>query len=138
MSFLLDTNVISEARKPHGNTHVKAWLEQAPEDELFVSVLVLGEVQRGVALLRRRDPVQAAIFDQWLARLHQDFTNRILPITVEIAEEWGRLNVPDPLPIIDGLLAATANVLGLVLVTRNIADLRNSGVRLINPFEPGH
>lgn len=136
MSFLLDTNVISEARKPQGNAHVKAWLTAGPADALYLSVLVVGEVQRGVALLRRRDPRQAAIYEAWLAQLRQDYADHILPITLDIAEEWGRLNVPNPVPVVDGLLAATARVRRLVLVTRNTADLQQTRVQLLNPFDP--
>ena len=136
MSFLLDTNVISEARKPQGNARVKAWITAAPADALYRSVLVVGEVQRGVALLRRRDPRQAAIYEAWLAQLRQDYADHILPITLDIAEEWGRLNVPNPVPVVDGLLAATARVRRLVLVTRNTADLQQTRVQLLNPFDP--
>ena len=135
MSFLLDTNVISEVRKPQGNAQVKAWFAAAPADALYLSVLVVGEVQRGVALLHRRDPHQAAIYDAWLVQLRQDYADRILLITLDIAEEWGRLNVPNPLPVVDGLLAATARVRGLILVTRNTVDLLQTGVQLLNPFD---
>ncbi len=136
MSFLLDTNVISEARKPEGNVHVKTWIAAAPADALHLSVLVVGEVARGIALLRRRGPRQAAVYDAWLAQLRRDYADRILPITLDIAEEWGRLNVPNRVPVIDGLLAATARIRGLILVTRNTADLLQTGVPLLNPFDP--
>ena len=135
MSFLLDTNIISEARKPQGNAQVKAWFAAVPADALYLSVLVVGEVQRGVALLHRRDPRQAAIYDAWLVQLRQDYADRILPITLAIAEEWGRLNVPNPIPVVDGLIAATARVHGLILVTRNTVDLLSTGVQLLNPFD---
>lgn len=135
MSYLLDTNVISEARKPNGNPGVRQWLASVPGGDLYLSVLVLGEVRQGIERLRRRDPAQASVFDSWLARLRRDYTDRILPVTLGIAEEWGRMNVPDPLPVIDGLLAATARVHGLVLVTRNLTDLNRTGVPLLNPFE---
>lgn len=138
MTFLLDTNVISEARKPAGDANVRAWLTSVRGTDLYLSVLVVGEVRQGITRLRRRDPVQAAVYEAWLTRLHQHYAGRILPITAEIAEEWGRLNVPDPLPVIDGLLAATARVHGLTLVTRNTADLARSGVRMLNPFASDH
>ena len=134
MSFLLDTNVISEARKPDGNPGVRAWLAAVKGVDLYLSVLVVGEVRQGIARLRRRDPAQAGIYETWLARLREDYADRILPITVAVAEEWGRMNVPEPLPVIDGLLAATAKVHGLTFATRNTADLARSGVRLFNPF----
>jgi predicted nucleic acid-binding protein len=92
----------------------------------------------GVAFerVRRRDPAQAAVFEAWLATLRQHYADRLLPVTAQIAEEWGRLNVPDPIPTVDGLLAATARVGGLVLVTRNTADLARTGVQLLDPFAP--
>ena len=132
--YLLDTNVLSEARRPAGDPGVKAWLASVRGSELYLSVLVLGEIRRGVELLRRRDAAQATVFDEWLTQLHRAYADRLIPITPAIAEEWGRLNVPDPLPVIDGLLAATAKVARLTLVTRNTADLARSGVPLLNPF----
>ena len=136
MSYLLDTNVISEVRKPQANPHVRAWFASVPGESLYLSVLTVGEIRRGMEQLRRRDPAQAAVFEAWLASLRQHYADRLLPVTTEIAEEWGRLNVPDPLPTVDGLLAATARVRGLVLVTRNTADLVRTGVRLLDPFTP--
>lgn len=134
MSFLLDTNVLSEARRAAGDPQVRAWIASTPETDLHVSVLVLGEIRRGAERLRRRDPAQAAVLDAWLGMLRQTYTDRLLPVTAEIADTWGRLNVPDPLPAIDGLLAATALVHGLTLVTRNTSDVARTGVRLFNPF----
>ena len=136
MSFLLDTNIVSEVRRPQGNANVKDWVAGTPAGSLYLSVLVVGEIHRGIAQLRRRDPQQAAVYEAWLARLREDYADRILPITVDIAEEWGRMNVPDPVPVIDGLMAATAKVRGLTLVTRNTVDLIRTGVPLLNPFEP--
>lgn len=136
MSFLLDTNVLSEARKPAGDANVRAWLASVRGAELYLSVLVVGEIRQGIERLRRRDPSQAAVFETWLATLRRDYADRILPVTVQIAEEWGRRNVPDPVPAIDGLLAATARVHGLTLVTRNTADVARTGVALRNPFAP--
>jgi predicted nucleic acid-binding protein len=134
--YLLDTNVASDARRPNGNPHVKAWLLSVRQTEQYLSALLVGEVRRGVERIRRRDPLQAAVLETWLVELRRDFADRIIPVTADIAEEWGRLNVPDPLPPIDGLLAATARVQGLILVTRNTADFERTGVRLLNPFEP--
>lgn len=135
MSFLLNTNVVSEARRPGGNASVKAWLASVPAGDLYLSVLVVGEIRRGIERLRRRDPSQAQVFETWLARLQRDYADRIIPITADVAEEWGRMNVPDPVPTIDGLMAATAKVRGLIFATRNTADLIRTGVRLLNPFE---
>lgn len=134
MSYLLDTDVVSEAR-PRGSPHVRRWLASVPGRELFLSVLVLGEVRQGVERIRRRDPVQATGFDAWLSRLQSEYADRLLPVTVAIAEEWGRMNVPDPLPPVDSLLAATAKVHGMTLVTRNVADVASTGVAVLNPFD---
>ncbi len=135
VSFLLDTNVLSEARRPRGDAKVKAWLASVPADNLYLSVLVVGEIRGGIERLRRRDPAQADAYEGWLATLRRDYADRLLPVTAEVAEEWGRMNVPDPLPVVDGLMAATAKAKGLTLVTRNTADIERSGVRILNPFE---
>jgi len=136
MSFLLDTNVVSEARKPACDPNVQAWLASVSGPDLYLSVLVIGEIRQGIERLRHRDPAQAAVYETWLSTLLRDYTDRITPVTAEVAQQCGRLNVPDPLPVIDGLLAATAKVRGWTLVTRNTADLARAGVRLLNPFEP--
>ena len=135
MSFLLDTNVISEARRPRGDANVKAWLASVPADNLYLSVLVVGEIRGGIERLRRRDPVQADAYEGWLATLRRDYADRLLPVTAEVADEWGRMNVSDPVPVVDGLMAATAKVKCLTLVTRNTADIERSGARILNPFE---
>jgi len=136
VAFLLDTNVVSEARRPAADSNVSAWLGSVPDAELYVSVLVIGEIRQGIERLRRRDPARVRVFEAWLSTLLHDYADRILPVTAEVAEEWGRLNVPDPLPVIDGLMAATAKVRGWTFVTRNVNDLARAGVRLLNPFDP--
>ena len=136
MAFLLDTNVISEARKPTPDSKVRAWLASVREDDLYLSVLVVGEIRQGIERLRRRDPAQAAPYETWLSALVHGFADRLVPVTVDVCEEWGRLNVPDPLPVVDGLMAATAKVRGWTFVTRNVADLGRADVRLLNPFDP--
>jgi toxin FitB len=135
MGFLLDTNVVSEARKQAADPGVRTWLESVPEAELHISVLVVGEIRQGIERLRRRDPAQAVVYERWLSTLTHDYAERIVPVTVEVAEEWGRLNAPDPLPVIDGLMAATAKVRGWTFVTRDAADVARSGVRLLDPFQ---
>jgi predicted nucleic acid-binding protein len=135
LSYLLDTNVISELRKgQRADTNVAAWFAGLADDEIFLSVLTIGEIRRGIEGVRRHDPDSAAALDRWLALLSEAHGDRILPIDRAIAEEWGRMNVPDPLPVVDGLLAATARVLSLTLVTRNVADVEGTGVELLNPF----
>ncbi len=134
MSFLLDTNVVSEIRKKAPDRGVATWFASVPADKLFLSVLVVGEIRQGIARLVRRDPAQAEIFERWLSQLVDGYGDRIVPITVRIAEAWGRLNVPDPVPVVDGLLAATALVHDWTLVTRNLNDVTSTGVRLLDPF----
>ncbi len=102
--------------------------------DLYLSVLTVGEIRQGIDRLRRRDPEQADVFEAWLGTLRHRYAERILDVTVPIVEEWGRMNVPDPLPTVDALLAATAKVHGLTLVTRNTGDLSRTGARLLNPF----
>ena len=137
MSWLVDTNILSELRKgDRANEGVCAWFADAAEDELFTSVLVLGEVRRGIESIRRRDVPSALALEQWLLRLTTNFSDRVLPIDARVADRWGGLNVPDPVPTVDGLLAATALVHELVLVTRNIRDVAGTGVRLLDPTSP--
>ena len=109
MNYLLDTNVVSEIRKPLADENVRAWFASTRADELYLSVLTVGEIRRGIERLRRRDAAQAGIFEAWLATLRRDFAQRVLPITADIADEWGRLGVPGPIPTVDGLLAAAAD-----------------------------
>lgn len=138
MSYLLDTNVISELRKGRrADANVTAWFADVAEEEIFLSVLTIGEIRRGIESVRRRDPDSAAVLDRWLALLSEAHADRVVSIDRTITEEWGRMNVPDPLPVVDGLLAATARVLGSTLVTRNIADVRGTGVQLLDPFAGG-
>jgi len=135
LSYLLDTNVISELRKgERADADVRAWFDRLGEGEIYLSVLTLGEIRRGIESVRRRDPGSAAALDSWLALLGEAHRDRILPLDRAIAEEWGRMNVPDPLPVVDGLLAATAKVTGLTLATPNIADVEAAGVELRDPF----
>ena len=135
MKYLLDTNVISEARKPRGDDRVKRWISSVPVEDLFLSVLTLGEVRRGIGLLEGRDPVQAEVYEAWLATVLRDYADRIIPVDAETAEEWGSMNVPSPVPVVDGLMAATAKVRNMTFVTRNTSDVARTGARLLNPFD---
>ena len=135
MSFLLDTNVISEARKPNWNPSVRAWLASVRGADLYLSALVVGEIRQGIERLHQRDAAQAEVYEAWLTRLRHDYADRILPITADVAEEWGRMNVPGPVPAIGGLLAATAKVRGLTLVTRD-AGAPAGPLRRLNCPEP--
>ena len=137
MGFLIDTNVWSELQKrERTDPQVARWYRQVDAADLYLSVLVVGEVRRGIERLQRRDPAQAQRLELRLDRLKAMLGPRILPVTTAIAERWGRLNVPDPLPVIDGLLAVTAIEHGLVLVTRNVRDVARCGAQLLNPFDP--
>ncbi len=138
MSWLLDTNVLSELRKgERGAAAVRRWMQAHRDEEHFTSVLVLGEIRRGIESKRKRDPEAAARLDDWVGRIETAFASRILPVDAEVADLWGRLNVPDPIPAVDGLLAATALVHELTLVTRNVRDVERTGVRLVDPFDDG-
>ena len=136
MAYLLDTNIISELQKgARATSSVQDWFAQASYGDLFLSVLIIGELQQGIARLRRRDAPQAGRLAEKLRTLESTFQDRILPITTPIAKRWAENNVPNPLPLVDGLLAATAQEHGLILVTRNTRDVAPSGVATLNPFE---
>jgi predicted nucleic acid-binding protein len=135
VSFLLDTNVVSELRKgARADAGVAAWFAAAASDELYLSVLVIGEIRRGIERVRRRDAAAAASLERWLTRLGSDHEDRILPVDRAVAEAWGRLDAAGSLPTVDGLLAATAEVHGLTLVTRNTRDFARTGVPCLDPF----
>ena len=134
MSWLLDTNVISEIRKgARGDPGVARWAA-GRQDDAWLSVLTVGEIRRGIELRRRKDELAARHLEIWLQGLLGSFESRILPIDDRVAEVWGRLNVPDPRSVVDTLLAATAIVHGLTLVTRNVSDVEGTGVNVLNPF----
>jgi predicted nucleic acid-binding protein len=135
VKFLLGTNVISEIRK-RGRAHpnVARWVARTPVKDIGTSVVVLAEIRRGIELKRRSDSRQAELLDRWFAQMRTRLGDRVLPIDEPIAEAWAILSVPDPLPLIDGLLAATAKVHGLTLVTRNVGDIARTGVPAVDPF----
>jgi predicted nucleic acid-binding protein len=114
---------------------VAAWYSNLEEESLYLSVLVLGEIQKGIEGLRGRDARKANLLDLWLEQLQISFQSQILPVDIAISQEWGRLSSLHTVPVIDGLLAATATAHGLVLVTRNTRDFADLGIQLLNPFE---
>lgn len=136
MSYLIDTNIISEVRKADRcDPGVAHWWTQAAETDLWLSALVLGEIRKGIELARRRDPQKARAIEAWLDEVVAGFADRILAVDVAVAAEWGRMTAIRPVPVIDALLAATAKVNGLTLVTRNAADVAGLDVEVLNPFE---
>lgn len=133
--FLLDTNVLSELRKEsRGDAGVRDWIQNTTAEELFVSVLVLGESRRGIERIQIRDQNQARALKKWLRSLKTEFADRILPVDDRVADQWGRLGLRQPVPLLDAFLAATALVHDLIVVSRDEDGYRNTGVRLINPF----
>jgi toxin FitB len=132
---LLDCNVVSELRKQSRcDQSVRAWFETQSSSGLYLSVLTLGEIRGGITRLGLRDREQASRLELWLRVLEVNYVDRILSVTSAIAKRWGRLSPHQPLPAIDGILAATALEHDLTLVTRNTKDFERSGARLINPF----
>ena len=136
MRFLLDTNVVSELRRGEkANAGVVEWFDdQAPRD-LCLSVVTIGEIQQGIEQLLDRDPRQAAALDRWLTGLSQFYEDRLLYIDGDVAQEWGRLGRGRSTPVVDRLLAATARVHELTLVTRDTRDFRSLDVRVLNPWK---
>lgn len=133
--YLVDTNVVSEARR--GTSQAVAWLRAVDPLAVHLSVITLGEVMRGIALKQKSDPRSAAHLSEWLRKLRHDHGDRILPVTDQIAVEWGRLAALRPRGDADGLIAATAVVHDLIVVTRNVGDFDDTGTSVINPWELG-
>ncbi len=133
--YLVDTNVVSEARR--GSHQAVEWLRSVRPDAVYLSALTLGEIMRGVALKQKSDPRTATRLAEWLVRLRGDHADRILPVTNRIAVEWGRIAALRPRGDVDGLIAATAIVHDMSLVTRNVRDFEDTQVSLINPWDVG-
>jgi predicted nucleic acid-binding protein len=135
VTYLLDTNVLSETRKREPDASVIQWIAATPAEQLYLSVLTLGEIEQGIARVRERaDHQQATALEGWLRDVKLGFADRILPVTLLVASAWGRRRYAQPLPVIDGLLAATAQAHGMTLVTRNVKDFQRSGAWVLNPF----
>lgn len=136
--FILDTNVVSELRKVKAgkaDKGVSAWADSVDAASLFLSAITILELEQGVLLVERRDAAQGALLRSWLERyVLPEFENRVLPIDVTVARRCAGLHVPDPRSERDALIAATALVHGMTVVTRNVADFAASGVRLLNPW----
>jgi len=136
--YLLDTNVVSELRKGlKADQHVKDWASKTPSNQMFVSVISVLELEQGVLLKEHKDAVQGAVLRAWL-QLHvlPAFAERILPVTLDIAQTCARLHVPDPRSDRDAMIGATAIVHGMTLVTRKLEDFRRmNGISLLNPWD---
>ena len=135
--YLLDTNILSETRRKQPDQQVVAFLSAAEPSALYISVLTLGELRKGVALKKRTDPDTAKRLAHWVDGLEYSFADRILGINAATATIWGELSAQRPRPVIDTLLAATAIAYDLILVTRNTADVQDTKVSLLNPWKKG-
>jgi predicted nucleic acid-binding protein len=138
VTYLIDTNIISEVRKgARCDARVSAWYASIADEDLFLSTLVLGEIRKGVELARPRDSAKAAALERWLREVEGAFDGRVLGIDNAVSDQWGRMSAIRPVPVIDGLLAATALINGLTLVTRNDRDVSGLGATVLNPFRVG-
>jgi predicted nucleic acid-binding protein len=134
--FLVDTCVLGELGKGgRCDPRVARWYERVPDQDLFTSVLVIGEIQRGLEAIRPHDGAKAAALEAWLVAIRRGFHERIIPVDLGVAISWGSLDAHGTRSILDGLLAATALGHDLVLVTRNVESIRGTGARYLNPFE---
>lgn len=131
--YLLDTNIVSEARR--GSSEAAAWIRSVQGRTLHVSVITLGEIMRGIQIKERKDPKAAAILAEWLIALRELHRETVLPVTEAVALEWGRLSAERSRNSADGLIAATARVHDLILVTRNVTDFEDTGVSIVNPWD---
>jgi toxin FitB len=132
--YLIDTNVLSEARR--GAPEAVRWMRATDPQTIYLSSLTFGEIMRGIALKQKSDPVAAGHLAEWLRKLRHRHEKRILPVTDHIAVEWGRIAAIRPRGDVDGLIAATAIVHDLIVVTRNVADFADTGAQIINPWAP--
>jgi predicted nucleic acid-binding protein len=131
--YLVDTNVLSEARR--GSAAARDWLRSVDPANVYLSVVTLGEIMKGIAMKARTDPIAAGALKEWLETLRRDHGNRILPVTDRIALEWGRLAALRSRNMADGLIAATAIAHEMIIVTRNVADFTDARVQIIDPWD---
>jgi len=134
LEYLLDTNVLSETRKKKADAGLRSFLEKTDASTLYISVLTLGELRKGIARKKREDAEMARRLADWAEGLELGFADRILGIDAATARLWGEWSSERPRPVVDTLLAATAVQHGLTLVTRNIRDLRGIPVKLLDPW----
>ena len=134
MHYLLDTNIVSELSKRTPNPGVLSWFEAIEDTDLFLSVITLGEIRKGIEHKRRTDPGRALRLERTLQTIRTDYRGRIVPVSEEVAEEWGRMCVVYPNHSVDNLLSATAKIHGMTLVTRNLRDVAMHAIASLNPF----
>ncbi|MDP4909729.1 MAG: type II toxin-antitoxin system VapC family toxin [Burkholderiaceae bacterium] len=139
MMYVLDTNVVSELRKIRlgkADAQFAIWADSIEAMDLYLSVITIQELEIGVLLAERRDPSQGAVFRLWLnGHVIPAFNGRILDVDTAVAQRSAKLHIPDPRPVRDGLIAATALVHGMTVVTRNVADFEPTGVKTLNPWQ---
>jgi predicted nucleic acid-binding protein len=136
VNYLIDTNIISEVRKGERcDRNVAAWFASVDDADIYLSVLVLGEIRKGIERARSSDPAQARALENWLTTVIGSFGERVLPIDQAVADEWGRMAAKRPVSTVDALLAATAKVHRMSLATRNVSDVAELGADFVNPFE---
>lgn len=134
MKYLVGTNVLSELQKPRPEPNAQAWFKSVPPNDVHVSVITLGEIERGIEKVRAADPEYASALSGWLQTVLDGYADRIVDVDVSIARRWGVLGHSHAHALVDAMLAATAIERGLVLVTRNVRDIERTGVRWLNPF----
>jgi predicted nucleic acid-binding protein len=136
VSYLIDTNIISEVSKGDNcNPRVAAWYDSIDDESIYLSVLVLGEIRKGIERSRTRDSGKTRALEKWLVTLNRSFSERIISVDHAVADEWGRMAARRPVSTVDALLAATAKVHRMTLVTRNVADVADLGAEIFNPFD---
>ena len=136
MAFLLDTNILSELRNPiKTDSNVLQWAKDHAMDQHFISVLSIGEIRKGIEILRRKSPDQCPAFEKWLDSIRVNYRDNIIPLSDNIMDDWGRMMAQKTLPALDSLIAATSLSLNLTLVTRNEKDFQGVGLTVVNPFD---
>jgi toxin FitB len=137
VTYLIDTSIISEVRKgDRCDPHMAAWYASIDDADIYLSVLVVGEIRKGVERVRPKDPARARAIEAWLSAVNKSFSDRVLPVDQAVADEWGRMAAKRPVSTIDALLAATAKVHRLTLVNRNTADVADLGALVLDPLDP--
>lgn len=133
--YLLDTNIVSETSKHRPEPRVRSFLLSVAREQLYVSALTIGELQRGVVLVRNENPTTAANISAWIAQTERDFAGRILDVDAQVAKAWAEVSIGPTKPTLDLLIAATAIRHGMTLVTRNVRHVTGLGLSIVNPWD---